>query len=243
MESLFSTQATTALALPAELLEARGYKQTASGNFSNGRATIRLDYCGFAAIPANGGKAWHADVREATPESLAQLLQVILAAPGFQSQAEIDHRENRRLAAETALASIAESIRENPDTHSGQQLRRFVWSLFNGHHPLNLWRMKNVLDSQHNAAVTEVFTGWMEGSVSDDALRRALTHSGEMDRWETIRLQAPEQSRLVDAVDAVSDLLNLTLPGEPMTQISRANTLLREVMDEQRMAEETPARC
>jgi len=135
-------------------------------------------------------------------------LQVILAAPGLQSQAEIDHRENRRLAAETALGCIAESIRENPDTHSGQNLRRFVWSLFNGHHPLNLWRMKDVLDSEHNAAVTEVFTGWMEGSVSDDALRRTLTHSGEMDRWETVRLRAPEQRCLVDAVDVASDLLN-----------------------------------
>jgi hypothetical protein len=60
--------------------------------------------------------------------------------------------------------------------------------------------------------------------------------SGEMDRWDTVRLHAPEMKRLVEAFDAVTDLLNSTPPGEPVPQLTRANGLLRQVMDLLRQA-------
>lgn len=44
---------------------------------------------------------------------------------------------------------------------------------------LNLWQLKNVLDSQNNAAVVEAFVAWMEGFVSEGTLREALIAAGE----------------------------------------------------------------
>ena len=91
--------------------------------------------------------------------------------------------------------------------------------------------MKDVLDSQHNGWVVEVFKSWMEGHLPEKAIRDALGASGEMDRWDTIRLRAPEQRRLADAMDAVTDLLNSTAPSRPVTELTQANGLLRQVMD------------
>lgn len=215
----------------AEFLAERGFKRTASATFTNGRATVRLDGAVLFAIPGDGSKSWRSELNEAPPGAIRQLLAVVLAAPSFLSQAELDRRAARQRTAEEALHNIAASIREHPDTHSGQHLRRFVWSIFNGHHALNLWRMKDVLDSQRNGWVTEVFTAWMQGFVSETAIRTALCDSGEIDRWDTVRLRVPEQKRLVEAFDAVTDLLNSSSPSAPVTQLTRANGLLREVMD------------
>ena len=60
---------------------------------------------------------------------------------------------------------------------------------------VNLWLMKDVLDSRHNAAVVEVFTTWMQGHVSEDVLRRVLTDSGELDRWNVVKLGAKDRER------------------------------------------------
>lgn len=173
-------------------------------------------------------------------EGVTQLLRTILSAPSFQSQAQLDQRADRQRIAEEALQNLATSIHENPNTHSGKHLRRFVWSIFNGNHALNLWRMKDVLDSQHNEWVTEVFSAWMNGHISSESIRTALFASGEMDRWDTVRLRAPDQKRLVDAVDAVTDFLNSVPPSAPARELTRANGLLRQVLDLFRQSGKTP---
>ena len=38
-----------------------------------------------------------------------------------------------------AIELIAVRIRSSPDTSGGVQLRRFLWSLYNMHHMVNLW--------------------------------------------------------------------------------------------------------
>ena len=219
-----------------EFLEARGFERTAPASFTNGRATVRLDGNALIAVPGDGTQAWRTELKDAQPETICYLLTTVLAAPSFLSQAELDLRATRQRKAEEALQNLATSVRENPDTHSGQHLRRFVWSIFNGNHALNLWRLKDVLDAQQNAQVTEVFTAWMQGFVPEATIRSALFDSGEMDRWDSVRLRAPEQKRLVEAFDAVTDLLNSTPPGAPVPQLTRANGLLRQVMDLLRQA-------
>jgi len=225
-----------------EFLEDRGFERTAPASFTNGRATVRLDGNALIAVPGDGTQAWRTELKDAQPEAICYLLTTVLAAPAFLSQAELDLRANRQRMAGEALQSLATSIRENPDTHSGQHLRRFVWSIFNGNHALNLWRMKDVLEPQQNVWVTEVFTAWMQGFVPEASIRSALFESGEMDRWDTVRLRAPEQKRLVEAFDAVTDLLNSTPPGEPVPHLTRANGLLRQVMDLLRQAGKPPGR-
>jgi hypothetical protein len=214
-----------------EFLESRGFERTAPASFTNGRATVRLDGNALVAIPGDGTKAWRTELKDAQTEAICYLLTNVLAAPSFLSQAELNLRATRQRTAEEALQNLATSIRESPDTHSGQHLRRFVWSIFNGNHAINPWRLKDVLDSQHNARVTDVFTAWMQGNVPEATIRGALLDSGEMDRWDTVRLRAPEQKRLVEAFDAVTDLLNTTPPGPPVPHLTRANGLLRQLLD------------
>ncbi len=206
----------------------RGFERTAPTSFTNGRATVRLDGSVLLAIPGDGTKAWRTELKDAQAETICYLLTTVLAAPSFLSQTELDLRVSHQRTAEEALQNLAASIRDTPDSHSGQHLRRFVWSIFNGNHAINPWRMKDVLDPQQNAQVTEVFTAWMQGFVPEATIRSALLDSGEMDRWDTVRLRAPEQKRLVEAFDAVTDILNTTPPGPPVPHLTRANGLLRQ---------------
>ena len=216
----------------AEFLESRGFRKTAPATFSNGRASVRVDGPTLYAVPGDDGKkVWRTQVKETPPEAIRQLLTVVLSAPSFLSQAELDQRMACQRQAVDALGDIANTIRENPDSPAGQQLRRFVWSIYNQHHGVNLWRMKEELSPQQKGWVVVVMTTWAEGYVSEDAIRSALTASGEMDRWETVRLRASEERRLVDAIDAVSDLLNSVSPGKPIPSLVRADGLIRLVLD------------
>lgn len=219
-----------------EFLEARGFERTAPASFTNGRAAVRLDGSVLLAVPGDGTKAWRTELKDAQPEAICYLLTNVLAATSFLSQAELDLRAARQHTAAKALQNLATSIRENAESHSSQHLRRFVWAIFNGNHALSLWRMKDVLNYKQNAQVTEVFTAWMQGFLPEASIRSALFESGEMARWDSVRLRAPEQKRLVDAFDAVTDLMNSTPPGEPVSQLTRANGLLRQVMDLLRQA-------
>ena len=96
-----------------------------------------------------------------------------------------------------------------------------------------------ILDGQNNRAVTEVLSAWMEGQVPESSLRRALTDSGEMARWDSVHLTAPEQRRVEEAQEAVNNVLRSTPPGNPQTHLAKADGLLREVLDHLRQAEES----
>ncbi len=215
-----------------QILRDRGFRPTTVTTFTNGRASLRLEGTVLIAIPADGAKVWRSDLNQASPKAVRQLLDTILASPSFLSQAELDRRAGRERQAQEALRNLAMSIRENPDTQSGPHLRRFLWSLFNGHHALNLWGLKSVLDSRHNEWVAEVFTAWLEGHVSEGALRTALRESGELDRWDTVTIGAAKLNRLTEALDAITGLLNSTPPGPAATHLSCANDLLQEAAEQ-----------
>lgn len=214
-----------------DFLDAKGFRRTAPATFDNGRATLRFTGTDLLATPAGGGKPRRSELRNASPEGIRAVLEAFLSIPSFKSAAEIQRREDRRQAAQAALAVLTDAIAQHSDTHSGVHLRRFLWSLYNGHHALNLWRLKDVLDSRHNAAVVEVFTAWMQGHVTEDALRHALTSSGEMDRWDTVTLGPKDRERLDDALSAVTDLLITVPPGHPSVELTRAHGLLDQVVD------------
>lgn len=215
----------------SEFLSTRGFQKTAPATFSNGRATVRIEGQVLHAIPGDGGRAWRSEIRDSPPGAIRALLAVVLDAPGFLSQVETDRRSARRASAEQALQLISDTIRESPETHSGRHLRQFVWSLFNFHHVTNLWRLKDVLDSRHNDAVTAVFTGWMQGAVSDDALRRTLKDSGEMDRWDTASFYGPERQHLVAAMDTVSQVLTSSPPGESASHLTQVVASLGQALE------------
>jgi hypothetical protein len=84
--------------------------------------------------------------------------------------------------------------------------------------------------------VVEAFTAWMQAHVSEDALRRVLTNSGGMDRWDAVTLEPKDRERLGDALTAVTDILNAVPPGRRILELTRAKGPLRQVMDLLRQA-------
>ena len=164
-----------------ECLKGHGFEATGRGRFSNGRATVDFEGTRLVATPGDGSRTWRSEVGAGPAEAIVALLDGFLATPPFLSQQEIDRRLARTHAAKIALDRIVEVIREAPDATPSRELRRFLWSLFNGHHLLNLWRLRLALDHQQSGWATEVFTAWMNGHVSEELLRQALTDSGEME--------------------------------------------------------------
>ena len=90
-----------------------------------------------------------------------------------------------------ALNQVAACLRNHDGTHSSVQLRRFLWSLWNGHHYVNLYNLGNVLDDVNSDAVATIFTAYMRGILTEDHLRSALEISGEMKRWNRAEAEAP----------------------------------------------------
>ena len=219
-----------------DYLAEKGFRCTAAGTFSNGRATLKIEGTVLRAIPSEAAKVWRSDLQGARPDSIRQLLDILLAGPTFQSQAELDRRAALQTVAQQALDQIADIIRQSPESESGRHFRKFLWSLFNQHHVINLWTLKDVLDSRGNSWVTEVFTAWMQGCVSEEVLRRALTDSGEMERWDTFSFQRRDTDHLADALKAVTGLLKTIPPSAPVVPLNRASHLLEEVRDCLRLA-------
>jgi replicative DNA helicase len=127
-----------------------------------------------------------------------------------------------------ALAGIAMTIKEGPNTGVGMQLRQFLWSLYNMHHVVNLWRLTANLDSQRSAWVAEVFAGALGGLVKDTDLKRTLQVAGEMERWEREHSGEEVAVALQEAQNIVAALTRKSSP-------SRTHTVLVSLLE--RMAE------
>ncbi|HAB17139.1 MAG TPA: hypothetical protein PLX89_23300 [Verrucomicrobiota bacterium] len=162
-----------------EFLAAHGFQRTSDSSFSNGRATLQIEGSVLLGVPAPGGKGWRSNLAEANPETARTLLSQLLASSYFRSQAKNEEQALAQRKLHVALTGIAEAIREGAETHSGAELRKFLWSLFNGHHEVNLWRFRSNLDSRRSAWVVEVFAAAMNGTLRDDDLRLTLSESGE----------------------------------------------------------------
>ncbi len=150
-----------------ECLSARGFQRTGASVFSNGRATVRFEGAQLAAIPGDGSRTWRSDISATPPEAIVTLLNVVLVIPAFLTQRERDQRAGRAHGAKIALDRIVDVIREAPERACGRELRGFLWSLFNAHHVMNLWGLRDDLGPQRGAGVTEVFTAWMASLVPD----------------------------------------------------------------------------
>ena len=214
-----------------ECLEAHGFQRISPVESSNGRAVLRLETRVLVAIPGDGKRAWRCDTTQVPPEAMSEVLNTVLSTASFLSQSELDRRAGRLDAAKVALNRIVEWIRKDPETHSNRQLRRLLWSLFNGSHLLNLWRLKDVLDPPRASCAVQVFTAWMDGDVSEEALRHALNDAGEIDRWDSIQLRPDERTRLDHAIDTVNDILRTTPPGVAHSALARAASLLRQAAE------------
>ena len=201
-------------------LASKGFHPSLPDTFSNGKATIRIRGNNLIADPGNGDKCWQSDIADAEETSITLVVGQLLKLPSFRTDADLAKERAERQRLEQALDGIAASIKEGPDTGGGVQLRRFLWSLYNQHHLVNLWRMTASLDSQHAAWVSQVFAGAMTGLLKEHDLKRALAASGEMRRWDSERPDTEALRKLEDAEHLVSGLARATLPSRSHTQIA-----------------------
>ena len=129
---------------------------------------------------------------------------------------------------EQALTKIALCIRECPDTGGGVQLRRFLWSLYNQHHLLNLWTFVSRLDGDRSALANEVIAAALVGKLKEDDVKRALLIAGEMVRWEETQPGNETQRRLQEAESIVASLVRSLPPCRAHTDLA---CLLRQFAD------------
>ena len=203
-----------------DLMAANGFQPSQPGTFSNGKATVQIRGTRLIADPGDGGKRWESDIGGANRETLTLVVSQLLKMRPFLSGAELALERSQRERCVQALDGIAESIRQGPDTGGGVQLRKVLWSLFNQHHLVNLWRVTAALDSQHAAWASEVFGGMLAGHLREDDLKRALTASGEMNRWDREQPGTEARRKLQHAQNIITDLALATIPSRAHTEIT-----------------------
>ena len=91
-----------------------------------------------------------------------------------------------------ALETISDYLQTGWSTGGGRRLRQFVWSLWNGHHLINLYDLSSGLDGRLTDAVIVVFNAAMVDALSEDQKRHMLKESGEFARWEQASTEIPE---------------------------------------------------
>jgi len=202
-----------------ELLAGKGFVKSSEMAFTNGKASIRVDGSHFAANPGVGNASYKADFQQANRQTVTFMVEQILKLRPFFTDAELAQEQTRKEGVDRALAGIALTIRDGSDTGGGVQLRRFLWSLYNMHHLVNLWRLTAELDHQHAAWVVEVLQGVLTGLVKDADLKRTLQTAGEMDRWDKEQPAGEVLSEIQEAANMVTGLVSRVPP-------SRAHTVL-----------------
>lgn len=194
-----------------EFLKNEGFERISDHEFSNGKATLTFKEDRFTADPNDSERCWTANLHDADAITIKLLIQQILKMRPFLSDKSLASERLEKASAHLALTGIAKTIRDGPDTHSGVQLRRFLWSIYNGHHLVNLWRMTSVLDAQRSDWVAEIFRGALKGLVQEENIREALKTAGEMERWDQV---SPSNDQLA-AIDEAKRTIDLVLRALP----------------------------
>ena len=93
---------------------------------------------------------------------------------------------------EAALCLVTKKIKHHYDTGQVTRMRRFLWSIWNQSHFVNLYDLTSGLDSELSEAMVCIFTATAYGALPENRLRRLLDESGEFDRLAQARKQTPE---------------------------------------------------
>ena len=223
-----------------DLLAAKGFYRSSPTTFTNGKASIQVDGTKFMADSGTGDKTWNSDFAQADRETIKLMLQQILKTRPFLTEADLAQERADHQRIERALTGIAATIKEGPDTGSGVQLRRFLWSLYNQHHLVNLWRMTAVLDSKRAGWVSEAFAGAFVGVLKEDDIKRALLAAGEMARWDQVQPSDEHLEKLAEAERHIEAVLRTLPPSNAHTRFHAARKALWDAQDALRRAKESP---
>lgn len=133
---------------------------------------------------------------------------------------------------QAALDTITKALTQHWSTGGGTRLRRFIWSLWNGWHLVNLFDLCSGLDCELGDAVLVVFRAQMVGALNEEQKRRVLARSGEFVRWEEARVETPEDEDVLypppplDA-DCLRRLANSATRSAQRAEVARAAELAR----------------
>ena len=133
-------------------------------------------------------------------------------------------------ALQAALATITDALTHHWSTGGGTRLRRFIWSLWNDWHLVNLFYLCSGLDYTLGDAVVVVFRAEMVGALTEDHKRAVLQKSGEFARWEEARAETPEDEDVLYPP--------LALATEDLSRLARSAEQLAKRLAAERRAEQ-----
>lgn len=133
-------------------------------------------------------------------------------------------------ALQAALTTITDALTHHWSTGGGTRLRRFIWSLWNDWHLVNLYYLCSGLDYTLGDAVLVVFRAQMVGALTEDQKRAVLQKSGEFARWEEARAETPEDEDVLYPP--------LALDAEDLSRLARSAEQLARRLAAERRAEQ-----
>ena len=123
-------------------------------------------------------------------------------------------------SAERALTKLAHLIKQDPDTAAGVQMRRFLWSLYDMHHLVNLWTINGrVEEDEHRRLMSEVLSAFLDRKLVQADVKRALLVCGDQQRFESTVASEETIVQLEDVEKQLAGLIRVVPPSEAHTEL------------------------
>lgn len=132
---------------------------------------------------------------------------------------------------EHAITRIANMITDSPDTSGGVQLRKFLWSLYNMHHVVNLWALASRLPDDLADTISEVVRAALAGELTETDVKRGLLISGELARWENTAPENEAKLLMEEACQGLTSALTKIPPCYEHTEIYKLLRRLEELKE------------
>lgn len=136
------------------------------------------------------------------------------------------------LRIEQAITEVALVIRDSPDTSGGVQLRRFLWSLYNMHHLVNLWDFASRVGAEHADPIAEILRAALAGELGEDDVKQGLLLAGEMDRWDSTLPCGESLKSIADAERSLATAIRNIPPCREHTELVRTLGALAKLRSE-----------
>lgn len=141
-----------------------------------------------------------------------------------------------------AITEIAFLIRDSPDTSGGVQLRRFLWSLYNMHHLVNLWDLASRVGGELAEPVSEIIRAALAGELHESDVKQGLLQAGEMERWDATAPSGDVLECVEDAERSLSSAVRSIPPCQEHTELVRMLDALARMRSDVRAGHKTESK-
>lgn len=133
---------------------------------------------------------------------------------------------------ERAISQLARLIKDSPDTSGGVQLRKFLWSLYNMHHAVNLWTFASRIGEDLAEPVADILRAALAGELQESDVKRGLLLAGEFGRWDATAPDNDTAARVEEAIQALSAAALRTPPCYEHVEFQRILHQLERLRDQ-----------